>query len=76
MGSAQGLDMDLNTTLIAAATTLGALFFFAWRGARPPNLVKGPRLIPHRLLMVVCAGVLLVLVVHLANLAGIKTGRN
>jgi hypothetical protein len=68
--------MDLNTTLIAAGFALGALIFFGWRGAKPPDLLRGPRLIPHRMLMLLSAGALLVLLVHLANLVGIRTGRN
>lgn len=66
--------MDLKTTLIAAAIALGALLFFGWRGARPPDLTRGPRMIPHRALMVASAAVLLILIVHLVNLAGFKTG--
>ncbi len=67
--------MDLTTTLIAAAIALGACVFFGWRGARPPDLTRGPRLIPHRGLMLLSSAVLLILVVHLVNLAGFKTGR-
>ena len=68
--------MDLNITLVATAITLAALVFFGWRGARPPDLIRGPRMIPHRMLMVASAGILLILVVHLVNLAGFRTGRN
>ena len=67
--------MDLTTTLIGAAIALGACIFFGWRGALPPDLTRGPRLIPHRALMVASTMVLLILVVHLVNLAGVKTGR-
>ena len=52
---------------------LGALC--AWRGARPPNLTRGPRLIPYRFLMILCGAVLLYLTAHLLNLAGVTTGR-
>lgn len=42
----------------------------------PPNFAKGPRLIPHRFLMLLSAAVLLMMIVHLANLHGIETGNN
>ena len=67
--------MDGHTTLLAALIALGACVFFGWRGARPPDFTRGPRMIPHRGLMVACAAILLVLIVHLVNLAGIHTGR-
>ena len=42
--------------LFAIALALAALAGFAgWRGARPPNPLKGPRMIPWRPLMVICA---------------------
>ena len=67
--------MDMAPTLFiaGAAAALGVLF--GWLGARPPDPHKGPRLAPHRFLMLVCAAVVLVMLVHLANLAGVATGR-
>jgi hypothetical protein len=42
--------------LLALALALAALAGFAgWRGARPPNPMKGPRLIPWRPIMVFAA---------------------
>lgn len=42
--------------LFAVALALAALAGFAgWRGARPPNPMKGPRLIPWRPIMVFAA---------------------
>ena len=42
--------------LFAIALAFAALAGFAgWRGARPPNPMKGPRMIPWRPIMVVCA---------------------
>ena len=68
--------MELAPTLMiaAAAAALGVLF--GWLGARPPNLQRGPRLAPYRFLMLVCAAVVMIMLVHLANLAGVTTGRN
>lgn len=67
--------MDLNLTLGLTAAFLAVAVFAGWRGARPPDFLKGPRLIPWRFIMVTAAAGLLVLVVHLVNLLGVKTGR-
>jgi hypothetical protein len=43
-------------TLFAIGMGLAGLAGFAgWRGARPPNLMKGPRMIPWRPIMVLAA---------------------
>ncbi len=62
----------LTLGLAIGAAALGVLF--GWLGARPPNLVGGPRMIPYRFLMLLCAVAVLMMLVHLANLAGITTG--
>jgi hypothetical protein len=67
--------MDLNLTLALTAAFLAVAVFAGWRGARPPDFLKGPRMIPWRFIMVTAAAGLLVLVVHLVNLLGVKTGR-
>ena len=67
--------MDLPTTLTAAAVFIGLTAFCGWRGSRPPNLVKGPRMIPWRMIMVTSAAVVLVLLVHLASLLGLREDR-
>ena len=67
--------MDWTVTLIAAAAAAGFCALCGWRGARPPDVHRGPRMVPWRLLMVSSAVVVLVMLVHLANLAGVKTGR-
>lgn len=42
--------------VFAIAVALAALAAFAgWRGARPPNPMKGPRMIPWRPIMVIAA---------------------
>lgn len=67
--------MDVSATLATTAAFVGLTAFAAWRGARPPNLVKGPRMIPWRMVMVVSAAVVLYLLVHLAALAGLYHDR-
>ncbi len=58
--------------ILAAAGLSG---FAGWRGARPSDLVRGPRLVPWRLIMVLAAAVAMLGLVHAANLLGIETGR-
>ena len=49
--------------------------FAGWRGAQPPNLIKGPRMIPWRPLMIVFATGVVVTGAHLAALLGMMAGR-
>ncbi len=60
-----------------AITVTAALLatLFGWLGARKPDPRRGPRLMPWRLLMLIAAAVVLMMVVHLVNLAGFHTGR-
>lgn len=67
--------MTLPVTLMAAAALAALAAFAGWRGARPPDPFRGPRMIPWRAIMVTAAAFLLVVVVHLLNLLGVKTGR-
>jgi hypothetical protein len=60
--------MDLTLTLEFAAGFFAVAVFAGWRGARPPNLHKGPRLMPWRFLMVLSAAVLLFVLGHLVHL--------
>ncbi len=70
VGSVTCADMDLSTTLILLAAALAMTVFAGWRGARPPDPWKGPRLIPWRFLMIGAAALALLLLVHLATLFG------
>jgi hypothetical protein len=67
--------MDLSTTLTITVAFVGLTAFAAWRGARPPNLIKGPRMIPWRMILVLSAAVVLYLLVHLAALVGVYHDR-
>ncbi len=48
---------------------------FGWLGARKPDPLRGPRLAPYRFLMLFCAAVVMLTLIHLVNLAGFHTGR-
>jgi len=66
--------MDLYPTIACAVVALLLTVFCGWRGARPLNVLKGPRMMPWRPLMVACAVVTLLLTAHILNLLGMKTG--
>jgi hypothetical protein len=67
--------MSLPLTLAFAAGLLALAVFAGWRGARAPNPLKGPRMIPWRMIMLLSAAGLLPMIVHILNLLGVTTGR-
>lgn len=67
--------MSLPATLALFLAAAAVTAFAAWRGARPPNLMKGVRMAPWRLIMVLGAAATLIFFVHLVNLLGFQTGR-
>jgi len=67
--------MDLGLTIALAASLIGLALLAGWRGARPPDLARGPRLAPWRFLMALAALGAFVMLVHLVNLLGFATGR-
>lgn len=67
--------MELTQTLTIGGVLLAVTLLAAWRGARPPDLRRGPRLIPYRFIMLLGATGLLVILVHLVNLMGVSTGQ-
>ncbi|MFV4733665.1 hypothetical protein ACNJUX_21010 [Mycobacterium tuberculosis] len=67
--------MDWGVTLGLILGCAGVAVFAGWRGARAPDLLRGPRLIPWRLIMVLAAAAGMLGLVHVANLLGIETGR-
>ncbi|HEX5377609.1 MAG TPA: hypothetical protein VFW47_03510 [Phenylobacterium sp.] len=67
--------MTVPITLALTAIFAALAVFCGWRGARPPDLMRGPRMIPWRMLMVAASTGVLVFVVHLVNLLGVTTGR-
>ena len=67
--------MGLTLTLSLLAACLAVALFAGWRGARPPDPMRGPRLVPWSLIMTLAACGALVFLVHLLNLLGLQTGR-
>jgi hypothetical protein len=68
--------MDWSATLIGLAVMVGLGLLCGWLGARPPNLSKGPRLIPYRFLMLLAGAGVMVLLAHLGTLSGLNANRN
>jgi len=67
--------MTVTTTVIILAIAAALTVAFGYMGQRPMNPVKGPSLIPWRLLMVLSFTVSLLMIVHLLNLFGVQTGQ-
>jgi len=67
--------MSMQVTLIAMAVLMALTALAGWRGAQPPNLVKGPRMIPWRPLMIVFATGTVMTGAHLAALLGLMATR-
>jgi hypothetical protein len=63
------MGLPLTLGLTAAVIALGA--FCGWRGARPPDPHRGPRLMPWRFVMVLCGAVTIYLAAHLLSLLGL-----
>ncbi|WP_436356721.1 hypothetical protein [Brevundimonas sp. CEF1] len=56
---------SLTLTLLAAAIAVAV--FSGWHGARPPDLSKGPRMMPWRFIMLVAGALTFLLLIHLAS---------
>ena len=61
------MSLTLTLMLLAASGTLAVLA--GWRGARPPDLSRGPRMAPWRFIMLTSAALAFLLLIHLARLA-------
>lgn len=66
------MNLTLTLALLAASTLFG--LFCGWRGAKPTNIHKGPRMMPWRFLMLVCAALVMLLLIHVLALVGGGTG--
>lgn len=67
--------MGTTPTLITAGLAALAALLFGLAGLKPYDPLKGPRMVPFRALMLAAFVVMLLMLVHLANLAGVSTGR-
>ena len=67
--------MSLSLTLILLAAALALTLFAGWRGARPPDLIKGPRMAPWRFVMLLSGALATLLLIHLGTLMGLQRPR-
>jgi hypothetical protein len=67
--------MNLTATLICLAGAGAIAAVAGWMGARPFDPRRGPRMVPWRIIMVAATVWGLLMLVHLANLSGVATGR-
>jgi hypothetical protein len=67
--------MSLNLTLAIGAALVLLTVGAGWMGAKPPNPLRGPRMLPWRFIMLLAATGVILMLVHVANLLGVSTGR-
>ena len=60
--------MTLTLSLLAASLVVAV--FAGWRGARPVDLVKGPRMAPWQFIMLLSAAFAFLLAIHVGTLMG------
>ncbi len=64
------VSLTLTLILLFACVALTALA--GWRGARPPNVHAGPRMMPWRFLMLLSAAMATLLLIHVGTLMGLQ----
>lgn len=62
------MNLDLTLGLLVVFALFG--IFCGWRGARPLDFTKGPRMMPWRFLMLVSAALVMLLLIHVVSLLG------
>lgn len=62
--------MELTITLGVLAIAVALTVFAGWRGSRPPDLLRGPRMVPWRFVMMLSGALALFSVLHLMTIAG------
>ena len=63
--------MELPITIALTIACLALAVFSGWRGAQPPDPLRGVRMVPWRAIMLLSAALLLVLIVRLADQLGL-----
>ena len=62
--------MGIPATIATCAALLALAVIAGWRGARPPNPHRGPRMVPWRFIMLLSAAALLGCLTWLVRLLG------
>ena len=58
------MESELTLTLVLDVAAIVLALFCGWRGARPPDFSRGPRLVPWRMLMMLTAAIAVLLSAH------------
>ena len=66
--------MSLTLTLVLIAAFATGFGLSVWRSGKPPDIARGPRMIPWTLIAILCAATEIFLLAHLVNLLGFETG--
>jgi hypothetical protein len=67
--------MSMTLTLALLAFALGLMVFAGWRGGRPLDLTKGPRMVPWRFIMMLSGATAALLLIHIVTLMGVARPR-
>ncbi len=67
--------MTFATTLGLGGALAALAAFAGWRGARPPNPMRGPRMAPWRLIMLLAAALAIVCLFTAAQILGLGPPR-
>ena len=59
--------MDATLTLILLIASIAVGVFSGWRGARPADITRGPRMMPWRFIMLLAAALVFFLLIHLMS---------
>lgn len=70
VSSLPGPPMSLTATLMLLAASVALGLFAGWRGALPPDLKRGVRMVPWRFVMLVCGAVAFFAIIHVGALLG------
>lgn len=63
--------MSMTPTLALLLLATGLMIFSGWRGARPLDMTKGPRMMPWRFIMLLSGALAALLLIHVGALLGI-----
>ena len=65
LGAPTAAVMDATLTLILLIVSIAVVVFAGWRGSRPTDIMRGPRMMPWRFIMLLAAALVFFLLIHL-----------
>lgn len=63
--------MSMTWTLALLVLAISLMIFAGWRGGRPLDLTKGPRMMPWRFIMLLSGAFAALLLIHVGALLGV-----